>query len=43
LIERVATVAGPGVERPANLIVPVGTPVRDVLQPLRAEATRTRW
>ncbi len=31
LIERVVTVAGPGVERPANLLVPVGTPVRAVL------------
>jgi electron transport complex protein RnfC len=31
LIERVITVAGPGVERPANLLVPVGTPVREVL------------
>ena len=32
LIERVVTVAGPGVTYPANLIVPLGTPVRDVLQ-----------
>ncbi len=32
LIERPVTVAGPGVERPSNLIVPVGTPVRDVLR-----------
>ncbi|MHC4083021.1 MAG: electron transport complex subunit RsxC, partial [Planctomycetota bacterium] len=32
LIERAMTVAGPGVERPSNLIVPVGTPVRAVLQ-----------
>ena len=31
LIERVVTVAGPGIERPANLLVPVGTPVRAVL------------
>jgi len=31
LIERVVTVGGPGVERPANLLVPVGTPVRAVL------------
>ena len=31
LIERVVTVAGPGVRRPANLLVPVGTPVRSVL------------
>jgi electron transport complex protein RnfC len=32
LIERAVTVAGPGVQRPSNLIVPIGTPVRDVLQ-----------
>jgi electron transport complex protein RnfC len=31
LLERVVTVAGPGVRRPANLLVPVGTPVRAVL------------
>jgi electron transport complex protein RnfC len=32
LIERAVTVAGPGVQRPSNLVVPLGTPVRDVLQ-----------
>ncbi|MBT8486161.1 MAG: electron transport complex subunit RsxC [Phycisphaerales bacterium] len=32
LIERGVTVAGPGVDRPSNLIVPVGTSVRDVLR-----------
>ncbi|MCK4871218.1 MAG: electron transport complex subunit RsxC [Phycisphaerales bacterium] len=32
VIERALTVAGPGVDRPANLIVPIGTPVRDVLR-----------
>ena len=32
LIERVLTVAGPGVERPANLIVPIGTSVGEVLR-----------
>lgn len=32
LIERVVTVSGPGVAYPANLIVPLGTPVRDVLK-----------
>jgi electron transport complex protein RnfC len=31
VVERVVTVAGPGVRRPANLLVPVGTPVRAVL------------
>jgi electron transport complex protein RnfC len=32
LIERAVTVAGPGVDRPANLIVPIGTPIREVLR-----------
>ena len=32
LIERIVTVTGPCVARPANLIVPVGTPVRDVFE-----------
>ena len=32
LIERVVTVSGPGVERPANLLVPIGTPIREVLK-----------
>jgi electron transport complex protein RnfC len=32
LIERAVTVAGPGVDRPSNLIVPVGTSVREVLR-----------
>ncbi|NOQ79542.1 MAG: electron transport complex subunit RsxC, partial [Gammaproteobacteria bacterium] len=32
LIERIVTLAGPGVEEPANLIVPIGTPIRDVLE-----------
>ena len=31
-IDRRVTVSGPGVRRPANLIVPIGTPVRDVLR-----------
>jgi electron transport complex protein RnfC len=31
LVERIVTVSGPGVVRPANLIVPVGTLTRDVL------------
>ena len=31
LIERVVTVTGPGVARPRNLIVPLGTPVQAVL------------
>jgi electron transport complex protein RnfC len=32
LIERVLTVAGPGVGRPANLLVPVGTAIGEVLR-----------
>jgi Na+-translocating ferredoxin:NAD+ oxidoreductase subunit C len=32
LIERIVTVTGPGVRKPQNLIVPVGTKVRDVLE-----------
>ncbi len=32
LIERVVTVTGPGVRRPSNLLVPVGTKLRDVLE-----------
>ncbi len=32
VVERALTVAGPGVERPANLIVPLGTPVREVMR-----------
>ena len=31
LVERIVTVSGPGVRKPANLIVPVGTKVRDLL------------
>lgn len=32
LIERIVTVSGSGVSYPANLIVPLGTPVREVLR-----------
>ncbi|MBK1723976.1 electron transport complex subunit RsxC [Thiocystis violacea] len=31
-IDRLVTVSGPGIARPANLIVPLGTPVREVLR-----------
>ncbi|HJP04598.1 MAG: electron transport complex subunit RsxC [Chromatiales bacterium] len=31
-IERIVTVSGPGADYPANLIVPLGTPVREVLR-----------
>lgn len=32
LIERIVTVTGPGVRKPQNLVVPVGTKLRDVLE-----------
>jgi electron transport complex protein RnfC len=32
LIERIVTVSGPGIEQAANLIVPLGTPIREVLR-----------
>jgi electron transport complex protein RnfC len=31
LIERIVTITGPGVRRPSNLIIPVGTKLRDAL------------
>ena len=31
LVERIVTMTGPGVRRPANLIVPVGTKLRDLI------------
>lgn len=42
LIERIVTVSGPGVRRPANLLVPIGTPVRDVLEHCGGLAPGTR-
>jgi electron transport complex protein RnfC len=41
LTERIVTVSGPGITYPANLIVPLGTPVRELLRfcgGLKAEA-----
>ncbi len=32
LIERVVTVTGPGIERPANLMVPIGTPLEKMIE-----------
>jgi electron transport complex protein RnfC len=32
LVERIVTVSGPGVRRPANLIVPIGTKLRDLFE-----------
>jgi electron transport complex protein RnfC len=34
IIERVVTITGPGVERPGNYIVPIGTPLRFILNQL---------
>ena len=31
LVERIVTVTGPGIRRPSNLIIPVGTRLRDVI------------
>lgn len=31
LIERIVTVSGPGIRRPSNLVVPIGTKARDVI------------
>jgi len=31
LVERVVSVTGPGIRRPANLVVPIGTPLADVI------------
>jgi electron transport complex protein RnfC len=42
LVERIVTVSGPGVRRPANLLVPIGTPVRDVLEHCGGLAPGTR-
>jgi electron transport complex protein RnfC len=42
LIERPVTVAGPGVARPANLLVPIGTPVREVVKRCGGLHERTR-
>jgi electron transport complex protein RnfC len=41
LVERIVTVTGPGISHPANLIVPVGTKLRDLIDScggLRADA-----
>ena len=42
LAERVVTVAGPGILRPANLLVALGTPVRAVLEHCGGLAESTR-
>ncbi|MBF0280173.1 MAG: electron transport complex subunit RsxC [SAR324 cluster bacterium] len=43
LIERIVTVTGPGINRPANLMVPIGTPLHEVIETcggLKPETTR---
>lgn len=42
LIERIVTVAGNGIARPANLLVPIGTPVREVIDHCGGLLPRTR-
>ncbi len=37
LIERIITLSGPGVKRPGNYLVPIGTPVRFILNQLGAK------
>lgn len=32
LVERVITVTGSGIKRPANLLVPIGTPIQDIIK-----------
>jgi electron transport complex protein RnfC len=41
IVERVLTVAGPAVERPGNYIVPIGTPLRWVLEQAGARSNAT--
>lgn len=42
LIERVVTVAGPGVEKPGNYLVPFGTPIGFMLQQLGFKGTEAQ-
>ncbi|MBT2969717.1 MAG: electron transport complex subunit RsxC [gamma proteobacterium symbiont of Ctena orbiculata] len=43
LIERVITVAGPGIVKPGNYLVPLGTPVRHILEQAGYEGSRTEF
>ncbi|MEW8153505.1 MAG: RnfABCDGE type electron transport complex subunit C, partial [Candidatus Thiodiazotropha endolucinida] len=43
LIERVITVAGPGVLKPGNYMVPLGTPIRHILEQAGYEGSRTEF
>jgi electron transport complex protein RnfC len=43
LIERVITVAGPGIEKPGNYLVPLGTPIRYILEQVGYQSARTEF
>jgi Na+-translocating ferredoxin:NAD+ oxidoreductase subunit C len=43
LIERVITVAGPGIRKPGNYLVPLGTPIRHILEQVGYEGARTEF
>ncbi len=43
LIERIVTVTGPGVKRPGNYIVPIGTPIGFILDQLGCDESANRF
>ncbi|MEW8508207.1 MAG: electron transport complex subunit RsxC [Candidatus Thiodiazotropha sp.] len=43
LIERVITVAGPGILKPGNYLVPLGTPIHHILEQAGYEGSRTEF
>lgn len=43
LIERVITVAGPGIRKPGNYLVPLGTPIQHILEQVGYEGARTEF
>ncbi len=43
VIERVVTITGPGIERPGNYLVPIGTPLRFVLDQLGYRGERQHF
>lgn len=43
LIERVITVAGPGILKPGNYMVPLGTPIHHILEQAGYEGSRTEF
>lgn len=43
LIERVITVAGPGIHKPGNYLVPLGTPIRHILEQVGYDGSRTEF